>query len=109
MNIKERLDAVKSLQSKNCCLKNQISDRRILMESTTRGLQEEGVKNDIKDRTIEELNEIVCRIAGEKMKMKSEHKKSIDDMLLGKKMIEDEFLAQQEVAKETIRSLLEAI
>ena len=35
------------------------------MESTTAGLQKDKAKNEMKDSTIEELNEMVCRITEE--------------------------------------------
>merc|ERR1712045_1079738 len=79
------------------------------MESTTVGLEEEKLNNDIKDCTIEELNEKLCRISEEKMGMKIEHDKSIGDMELSRRKAEDEFLSEQEVAKEKIRKLEEAM
>merc|ERR1712115_62773 len=69
----------------------------------------EKLNNEIKDSTIEELNEKVCRITEEKMTIKTDNDKSIADLELSKKVAEDEFLSQQEVAKETIRKLEEAM
>merc|ERR1712194_192150 len=82
---------------------------KILMDSATAGLLKERLNNDIKDATINEQNEMVCRLAEEKMKMKSENNKSIEDLELSKKAAEDECVSQQEVAKETIRKLEEAM
>ena len=79
------------------------------MESTTRGLQEEKVNKEIKNCKIEELNEKVCMITEEKINMKSENDKSIEYLKLCKKVTEDKFLSRQEVAKETIWNLEEAI
>merc|ERR1712238_476809 len=90
LKIEEQLEAVNSLKSKIISLKNEISDMRIVMESTTAGLQKERLNNDIKDSTIEELNE---------------NDKSIVDLELSKKLVEDEFLSQQEVTKETMQKL----
>merc|ERR1711957_973459 len=73
MKMEEHLEAVNSLKRESTSLKNEISDMKIAMECTTRGLQEAKTNNDIKDLTIEELNEKVCRITEEKMKMKSEN------------------------------------
>ena len=44
-----------------------MNDLRIVMESTTRVLQEEKVNNDIKNCKIEELNEKLCMINEEKI------------------------------------------
>merc|ERR1711957_705889 len=55
------------------------------------------------------LNEKVYRINEEKMRMKNENDKSIEDLELSKKVAEDELLSQEEVAKETIWKLEEAI
>ena len=60
--IEEHVEAVTTLKNDNTRLKNEISDLRIVMESTTRGLQEEKVNNDIKNCKIEELNEKGCII-----------------------------------------------
>ena len=60
------------------------------MDNTIAGLQNEKLNNDIKDSTIEELNEKVCRITEEKMKMRSESDRSIEDLDLSKKVAEDE-------------------
>ena len=79
------------------------------MESTTAGLQKDKAKNEMKDYTIEELNETVCRITEEMKRMKSENDKSIEDLELCKKVAEDEFLSQQEAAKEKIRKLEDAM
>ena len=46
-----------------CILENAIYDMRIVMESTTEGLQKEQVKNDIKYATSRDSNEKVCRIS----------------------------------------------
>jgi len=45
----------------------------------------------MKDCTIEELNEKVCRITEEKEKMKHDNHKSIEDLESCKKVAEDEF------------------
>merc|ERR1712085_169143 len=107
--IEEQLDVVKSMKLENARLKNEISDMRFVMESATLGLQEEKVKNNIKDCRIEELNEKVCRITEEEMRMISENDKSIEDLELCKRMAEDELLSHKEVAKETILNLEEAM
>ena len=52
MKTKQGLEAVKSLTSKNTKLRDESSDTRIVMESTTTGLQKEKAKNDMKDSTI---------------------------------------------------------
>ena len=44
---------MKSLKNKHACLENEISEMRIVMESTREGLQKEQAKNDIKDSRIE--------------------------------------------------------
>ena len=44
---------MKSLTDKHACLENEISEMRIVMESTREGLQKEQAKNDIKDSRIE--------------------------------------------------------
>merc|ERR1712238_155761 len=77
MNFEEQLEDMKSLKNKHACLENEISEMRIEMDNTIAGLQNEKLNNDIKDSTIEELNEKVCRINEEKMKMKNENDKSI--------------------------------
>ena len=59
IKIEEHLPAVNSLKWEVSRLKNEISDMRIVMESATLGLQEEKVKNNIKDCKIDELNENV--------------------------------------------------
>ena len=100
--IEEHVEAVTTLKNDNTRLKNEISDLGIVMESTTRGLQEEKVNNDIKNCKIEELNEKGCIITEEKMKMKSENDKSIEDLKLCKKVAEEKFLSRQEVSKEII-------
>merc|ERR1712238_327415 len=105
LKIEEQLEAVNSLKSQIISLKNEISDMRIVMESTTAGLLKERLNNDIKDSTIEELNEKVCWITEEKMRMEIENDKSIVDLELSKKLVEDEFLSQQEVTKETMQKL----
>merc|ERR1712194_705261 len=87
MNIEEQLEDMKSLKNKHACLEN------------------EKANNDIKDSTIEELNEKVCRITEEKTRIKSECDRIIEDMELSKKVAEDELLSQEEVAKETIWKL----
>ena len=73
MKTAEHLEAVNSLKSYNTRLKNEMSDMRIVTRSAKVGLQEEKVKNDMKDCTIEDLNENVCRITEDKMKIRSEH------------------------------------
>merc|ERR1739844_557226 len=105
----EQLEAMKSLKNKHACLENEISEMRIVMESTREGLQKEQAKNDMKDSTIEELNEKVCKITEEKMRMKSENDESIEDLELSKKVAEDELLSQQEVAKAALVKLEEAM
>ena len=90
---------MKSLKNKHVYLENKMSDMRIVIESTTEGLQKDQAKNGIKNSTIEEPNEKVCRITEEKMKMKSENDRSIGDLELSKKVAKDELLPQQEVAK----------
>ena len=51
--IEEQLEAMKSLKIKHACLEKEISEMRIVMESTREGLQKEQAKNDIKDSRIE--------------------------------------------------------
>ena len=80
MKIEEQLDAVRSLKNKQSCLDNEISEMRIVMDNKIAGLEEEQAKNDIRDSTIEELIEKVCRITEEKMKMRSESDRSIEDL-----------------------------
>merc|ERR1739844_803245 len=109
MKIEEQLETMKSLESKNSSLENEICEMRIVMDSTTAGLQQEKLNNDMKDSTIEELNEKVRRISEEKMRMKSENDKSIEDLELSKRKAEGELLSQQEVANEKIRKLEEAM
>merc|ERR1712194_208212 len=109
MKIEEHLEALNSSKSEITRLKNEISDLRIVVESATVGLQEEKVKNNTKDCKIEELNEKVCRITEDVMKMKNENDKGIEEMELCKKMAEDEFSSHKEVANETIRKLEEAM
>merc|ERR1712085_58762 len=103
----EHLEAVKSLKNENSKLKNEISDMRIVEENALVGLQEEKVKNKTKDCKIEELNEKVCRITEDKMKMISGNDKSIEDLESRKRIAEDELLSHKEVAKKTIRKLEE--
>ena len=103
------MEAMKSLKNKHACLENEISEMRIVMESTREGLKKEQAKNDMKDSTIEELNEKVCRISEEKMRLKSENNRSIEEMELSKKVAEDEHLSEQELAKATIVKLEEAM
>ena len=79
------------------------------MESRREGLKKEQAKNDMKDSTIEELNEKVCRISEEKMRLKSENDRSIEEMELSKKVAEDEHLSEQELAKAAIVKLEEAM
>ena len=88
--IEEQLEAMKSLKNKHACLENEISEMRIVMESTREGLKKEQAKNDMKDSIIEELNEKVCRISEEKMRLKSENDRSIEEMELSKKVADDE-------------------
>jgi len=109
MKIEEELETVKSLKSKNTSLEDEICEMRIVMESTAAELQKEKLNNDIKDSKIEELNEKVRRISEEKMRMKNENDKSIEDLELSKRKAEDEHLSQQEVAKKTIWELEEAM
>merc|ERR1712238_335238 len=82
-------------------------EMKIVVESTTVGLQKEKLSNDFKDCTIEELNDNVIRITEEKMRMKIENEKNIADLALSKKVAEDEFLSQLEVAKETMQKVHE--
>merc|ERR1712115_199492 len=109
MKIEEQLETMKSLESKNNSLGNEIREMRIVMESTTAGLQQEKLNNDMKDSTIEELSEKLCGITEENMRMKSENDKSIEDLELSKRKAEDDHLSQQEVAKKTIWELEEAM
>merc|ERR1712115_28117 len=109
MKIEEELETVKSLKSKNTSLEDEICEMRIVMESTREGLQKEQAKNDIKDSRIEELNEKLCRISEEKMRMKSENDRSIEEMERSKKVAEDELCSHQEAVKEAIWELEEAM
>ena len=63
---------MKLLTDKHACLENEIFEMRIVMESTREGLKIGQTKNDMTDSTIEDLNEKVCRISEEKMRLKSE-------------------------------------
>merc|ERR1712194_461471 len=99
LKIEEQLEAVNSLKSKIISLKNEISDMRIVMESTTAGLQKERLNNDIKDSTIEELNEKVCRITEEKKIIRLRGERESNEVEMEEKLVEDEFLSQQEVTK----------
>ena len=87
------MEAMKSLTDKHACLENEMSEIRIVMESTRAGLQKEQAKNDMKDSTSEELNEKVCRISEEKMRLKNENDRSLEEMELSKKVAEDEQLS----------------
>merc|ERR1712048_724509 len=107
--IGEHLETVNALKNENTRLKDEISDMRTVVDNAPRGMPEEKANNDMKDSTIEELNEKVGRMIEEKMKMESEKAKSIEDLELCKKMAEDKFSSQQEVAKATIQKLEEAI
>ena len=60
------------MKNKHTCLENEISEMRIVMESRREVLKKEQAKNDMKDSTIEELNEKVCIIGEEKMRLKNE-------------------------------------
>merc|ERR1712008_209523 len=109
IKIEEQLEDMKSLKNGIACLENEISEMRIEMDNPIAGLEEEEANNKLKDSTIEELNERLCRITEEKMRMKNENDKSIDDLELSKKVAEDELLSQEEVAKEAIWKLEEAM
>jgi len=102
MKIEEYLEAMNSLKRENTRLKREISDMRIVMESSTVGLQEEKVEDHMEDCTIEELNEKVCRITKEKIKMKNENDKSIDEVELYEEIAEDEFVSQQWVKRQNL-------
>merc|ERR1712150_169204 len=80
-------------------------EMRIVMESTRAELQEEKRKNDLKNSTIEKLNEKVCRITEDKKKLKSETDRVIEDLELTKKVAEDEHLSKQQAAKEKMLQL----
>merc|ERR1712048_1395983 len=71
--------------------------------------EKEKWNNGMKDSTIEELNEEVRRLTEEKKEMKIESDKSIEALELSKKAAEDEYLSEQEVAKEAMRKLEEAM
>merc|ERR1712226_772287 len=77
------------LKAVNSFFKNEISDIRIGMESTTVGLQKDTVKNGVKDSTTEELKENVCLNTEEKMRMKIENAKGIEDLQLSEKKAEE--------------------
>ena len=79
-------------------MENEISEMRIVMESRREGLKKEQAKNDMKDSTIEELNEKVCRISEEKVRFKSESDRSIEETELSQKVAEDEHLSLAKVA-----------
>jgi hypothetical protein len=104
MKIEEQLEAMKSLTDKHACLENEISEMRIVMESTREGLKKEQAKNDMKDSTIEELNEKVCRISEEKMRLKSENDRSIEEKELSKK-VADEICEMRIVMESTAAGL----
>jgi len=83
---------------------------KIVMESTTsEKLWQIKLKIESKDTKIKEFNEKICMITEEKMEMKIKNDKIIADLELSKKTAEDNFLSQQEVAKETIWKLEEAM
>ena len=81
------METVKSLKSTS--LEDEICEMRVVMESTAVGLQKEKLNNDIKDSEIEQLNEKDRRISEEKMRMKNENDKSIQDLELSKRKAED--------------------
>ena len=47
------MEAMKSLKNKHAFFENEISEMRIVMESTREGLKKEQAKNDMKDSRIE--------------------------------------------------------
>merc|ERR1712238_121461 len=106
---KEQLETVNALRTKNGSLEDKISHMRLVMDSTTGGLQKERLNNDIKDSTIDELNKKVCRITEQKMRMKIENDKNIADLELSKKVAEEKVLSQGAVSKDAIRNLEEKI
>merc|ERR1712151_891960 len=109
VKIEEQLETVNKLKNQNRSLKNEIPDLRVEMESTAAGLEKEKWNNGMKDSTIEELNEDLRRLTEEKKEMKIESDKSIEALELFKKAAEDEYLSEQEVAKEAMRKLEEAM
>merc|ERR1712232_423302 len=96
-------------KSETTTLKNEISAEMILMESTTARLLNKKRNNDMKDSTIKELNKKEGRVTEEKIEMKMENGKNILDLEFSKKLAEDEFLSEQEMAKETIQKLEESM
>merc|ERR1712087_716392 len=82
MEIEDHLEAVKSEKTKNTSLQNEISEMRIVMESTTAELQKEKENNDIKNNTIDELNEKVCSITEENMRVNIEKSEKIEELEL---------------------------
>merc|ERR1712048_487500 len=57
--IEEQVEAMNTLKNQNTSLKNEISDMGVDLESARAGLQKEKLKNEMKDSTIEELNEML--------------------------------------------------
>merc|ERR1712072_521303 len=76
------------------------------MESTISGLK---LNSDIKDSTIEDLNDKVSRLSEEKMRMKCEHDRINEDFESCKRKQQDECTLQQLVAKDKIQKLEEAM
>ena len=64
-------------------MEDEICEMRVLLESTVAVLKKEKQNNDIKDSEIEDLNERLCRISEEKMRMKNRNNKSIEDLEWG--------------------------
>merc|ERR1712194_8723 len=111
MMIKENVEAAKSLKVNITSLKNKISEMKIVMQSTTsEQMQQIKLKNDGKDTQIKGFNEKICMITEEKMKIKSENEKSLEDLELSKKVAEHNFSSsQQEVAKEITQNIQEVM
>ena len=76
--IEEQLEAMKSLKNKHACLENEISEMRIVMESTREGLQKEQAKNDIKDSRIEvRVYQVILTICINSKIIDSQHRPEI--------------------------------
>merc|ERR1712151_212946 len=100
--IEEQVEAMNTLKNQNTSLKNEISDMGVDLESTRAGLRKEKLKNEMKDSTIEKLNEKMRMITEEKMEMKIETDKNIADLELSKKVAEEELLSEQEGVEEAM-------
>ena len=114
MKIKEHFEIVNAVEGRNTSLKNEICEMKIIVKNTTVELQKIKLQNNtndvtVKDDTFQELNKKICRLTEEKMKLKMENGNSIEDLELSKKVAEDDFLLQQEIALKTVQKLEKAM